>query len=113
MPYKCIFDWAGCDSTFASKNEWKRHATSQHIIPYCWLCQQGSCAKMVNASAESLFSNGAIFSRKDLYTTHLRRRHTPSAARKLVELAEVANGTSPSSVVKKWENQLRGLQQIN
>lgn len=30
-PYVCVFNFAGCTSTFTSKNEWKRHVKSQHL----------------------------------------------------------------------------------
>ena len=43
-PYYCVFHFAGCASTFASKNEWKRHVASQHLLLRYWLCQEGSCA---------------------------------------------------------------------
>ncbi|KAG4430810.1 hypothetical protein IFR05_013709 [Cadophora sp. M221] len=30
-PFACLFDVAGCTSTFATKNEWKRHVKGQHL----------------------------------------------------------------------------------
>ena len=30
-PFPCAFSFAGCNSTFGSKNEWKRHISSQHL----------------------------------------------------------------------------------
>ncbi|EXJ57150.1 hypothetical protein A1O7_07495 [Cladophialophora yegresii CBS 114405] len=35
-PYGCVFD--GCDKTFGSKNDWKRHEQSQHEQQECWRC---------------------------------------------------------------------------
>ena len=49
-PFICVFHFAGCKSTFASKNEWKRHCASQHLLLNYWLCQQDQCAKVSNAS---------------------------------------------------------------
>ena len=46
-PFSCVFDFAGCDSTFPSKNEWKRHVMSQHISLHYWLCTEGPCADAV------------------------------------------------------------------
>ncbi|EAA28662.1 hypothetical protein GE21DRAFT_7077 [Neurospora crassa] len=47
-PFICVFSFAGCDSTFGSKNEWKRHVASQHLVLEYWLCQEGECANVDN-----------------------------------------------------------------
>jgi len=47
-PYICVFHFAGCESTFASKNEWKRHVSSQHLLLHYWICQEDDCAKQSN-----------------------------------------------------------------
>ncbi|KAK0635621.1 hypothetical protein B0T17DRAFT_50624 [Bombardia bombarda] len=52
-PFVCVFHFAGCDSTFATKNEWKRHVSSQHLLLSYWLCQEGLCAKMPSPSTSS------------------------------------------------------------
>ncbi|OIW31566.1 hypothetical protein CONLIGDRAFT_678036 [Coniochaeta ligniaria NRRL 30616] len=49
-PFKCVFHFAGCTSTFASKNEWKRHNSTQHLVLQQWLCREGQCSKAVNGS---------------------------------------------------------------
>lgn len=99
-PFTCIFAFAGCSSTFPSKNEWKRHCASQHIMLQYWVCQQEACAQVSNKPSApkrsanagrrrnnclrqpvvypSSLPNGAIFNRKDLYTQHLRRMHVPA-----------------------------------
>ncbi|KAL8392059.1 hypothetical protein RB595_002313 [Gaeumannomyces hyphopodioides] len=64
-PFVCVFAFAGCESTFASKNEWKRHVVSQHILLKFWVCTQDDCAKTVNmppvlASAPSNSSDQAM-----------------------------------------------------
>lgn len=106
-PFTCIFKFAGCHSTFANKNEWKRHCASQHIGLQYWVCQQDSCAQhsnKLNTSKKSLgavrrrsglpcspieepsaLPNGSIFNRKDLYTQHLRRMHVPAHLKKQVK----------------------------
>lgn len=105
-PFICVFRFAGCDSTFASKNEWKRHVMSQHLLLYYWLCDIDVCAHNKNdpaaphshsgkrsksRRADSAVGvepigpplpDGAIFNRKDLYTQHLRRMHTPAHIKK-------------------------------
>jgi len=111
-PYICVFHFAGCDSTFASKNEWKRHVNSQHILLNYWLCQEDDCIKTCNGpspvptnstAARGVAStsksrptnipkgvprenipNGAIFNRKDLYTQHMRRMHMPEGLKKKI-----------------------------
>lgn len=93
-PFTCVFHFAGCPSSFPSKNEWKRHVMTQHLALNYWLCTQGTCAQCANPapqprhmalkSAKSEDSgaprlpNGAIFNRKDLYTQHVRRMHANS-----------------------------------
>ncbi|KAL7622988.1 hypothetical protein AAE478_006667 [Parahypoxylon ruwenzoriense] len=100
-PFVCVFGFAGCNSTFASKNEWKRHCSSQHLVLNYWVCQQDQCSKISSKSAASNRSRsdppcsqnthapglprGTIFNRKDLYTQHLRRMHTPSDLKKQVK----------------------------
>ena len=119
-PFICVFHFAGCKSTFASKNEWKRHCASQHLLLNYWLCQQDQCAKVSNASQPSNKSasscqgtsygdgvctptlpNGAIFNRKDLYTQHLRRMHVPPNVKKQVK---------QKKSVPEWEESVRSYQ---
>ncbi|KAK1783449.1 hypothetical protein QBC45DRAFT_341550 [Copromyces sp. CBS 386.78] len=47
-PFICVFSFAGCESTFGSKNEWKRHVASQHLVLEYWLCREGECASVDN-----------------------------------------------------------------
>ena len=103
--YLCVFRFAGCNSTFAGKAEWKRHVATQHLRLHYWLCQEGACGQVshpkpiqimrwtirypvavlepVAAPATSSDSglpsrvpSGAIFGRRDLYSHHLRRIHS-------------------------------------
>ncbi|KAL1903671.1 hypothetical protein Sste5346_000300 [Sporothrix stenoceras] len=115
-PFHCVFNWAGCESTFASKNEWKRHVMSQHILLHYWVCQVELCSKVVNkapGAAHSSFSlpNGAIFNRKDLFTQHLRRMHTPTHVRKLMKQAKMAHKTANHPAIMEWENRMKDLQE--
>ncbi|KAI0425948.1 hypothetical protein F5Y09DRAFT_79972 [Xylaria sp. FL1042] len=122
-PFTCIFEFAGCGSTFASKNEWKRHCASQHIVLQYWVCQQEGCAQVCNkfstpkkspgagrrrvehpryaAMCPSALPNGTIFNRKDLYTQHLRRMHVP---------AHLKNKVKSKTHVPEWEEQQRAHQ---
>ncbi|KAI1107127.1 hypothetical protein F4804DRAFT_242158 [Jackrogersella minutella] len=99
-PFVCVFGFAGCTSTFASKNEWKRHCSSQHLVLNYWICQQDQCSKASSKAAPSRsrsslscsqnttlpsLPRGTIFNRKDLYTQHLRRMHIPPSLKKQVK----------------------------
>ncbi|GAW21472.1 hypothetical protein ANO14919_109910 [Xylariales sp. No.14919] len=119
-PFTCIFEFAGCSSTFASKNEWKRHCASQHIALQYWVCQQDACAQVSNrltapkkssstgrrradfprysVAYPSALPNGTIFNRKDLYTQHLRRMHVP---------AHLKNKVKSKTHVPEWEDEQR------
>ncbi|KAH8160734.1 hypothetical protein CIB48_g7517 [Xylaria polymorpha] len=123
-PFTCIFEFAGCRSTFASKNEWKRHCASQHIVLQYWVCQQDGCAQVSNrpntpkkssgatrkrtnncprypVTYPSTLPNGTIFNRKDLYTQHLRRMHVP---------AHLKNKVKSKTHVPEWEERQRVYQ---
>ncbi|WQF88673.1 Putative Zinc finger C2H2-type, transcription factor Grauzone [Colletotrichum destructivum] len=115
-PFACIFNYAGCPSTFASKNEWKRHVSSQHLALQYWLCVQDGCSKTTNPPTNRRFSsssscsvsptppalpNGAIFNRKDLYTQHVRRMHVPPHVRKAQKLKKPT---------PEWDDHLKDLQ---
>lgn len=65
-PFKCTFSFAGCDQIFGSKNEWKRHVTSQHMYLSYWQCNLSLCR-----------DRQAFFNRKDLFSQHLKRMHVP------------------------------------
>jgi hypothetical protein len=67
-PFFCTFHFAGCRQTFATKNEWKRHVSAQHIQNKIWRCDFPSCSGR----------KSAIFNRKDLFGQHLKRMHAPA-----------------------------------
>ncbi|KAH7109437.1 hypothetical protein B0J11DRAFT_236367 [Dendryphion nanum] len=71
-PFPCPLAGYGCSSTFASKNEWKRHMSTQHIKLGFWRCDL--CTTTVDPNDEdTIYHND--FNRKDLFTQHLRRMH--------------------------------------
>ena len=63
--FPCPLAVYGCTSTFGSKNEWKRHVSTQHIRLSFWRCDQ--------CPTEDRQPND--FNRKDLFTQHVRRMH--------------------------------------
>lgn len=149
-PFKCVFHFAGCTSTFAAKNEWKRHNSTQHLVTRYWLCTEGPCSKTVTdcspissarpdtraqAGGASSASNPPTspisaqadnkFSRKDLFTQHVRRMHTPQDIKKNLKLLEAQRkarrdlstknrkAAPPSPLQMKaldWEEQVRQRQ---
>lgn len=85
-PFTCTFARYGCPSTFGSKNEYKRHVSSQHLRPGVYRCDIGGCIpqprtqrrKPSSASNEGAAQGYNEFNRKDLFTQHVRRMHGPS-----------------------------------
>lgn len=89
----CSFARYGCESTFASKNEWKRHTTSQHLQLGFYRCDVGKCSVHFNhansydlpspvtspqpRTTSPLLGQANDFNRKDLFTQHQRRMHAP------------------------------------
>jgi hypothetical protein len=71
-PFPCPLAGYGCMSTFASKNEWKRHVSTQHIKLGYWRCDL--CPPSTDPNDEQTFYYND-FNRKDLFTQHLRRMH--------------------------------------
>ncbi|KAI2479076.1 hypothetical protein Ptr902_09287 [Pyrenophora tritici-repentis] len=71
-PFPCPLAVYGCTSSFPSKNEWKRHVSTQHIKLAYWRCNL--CAPSTDPSnSHAVYYND--FNRKDLFTQHLRRMH--------------------------------------
>ena len=80
----CVFAFAGCPSTFASKNEWKRHVSSQHLNLSAWVCELQACSKVLSTpKTGGPPTKGSEFNRKDLFTQHLRRMHAPFAVKRM------------------------------
>ncbi|PQE30374.1 c2h2 finger domain-containing protein [Rutstroemia sp. NJR-2017a WRK4] len=94
-PFPCAFSFAGCTSTFGSKNEWKRHIASQHLCLTYYRCS--SCPQ------STVEGKGNEFNRKDLFTQHLRRMHAPFAIKKAL-----AKGDSKLQV--EWETHVKEMQ---
>ncbi|KAK5127086.1 hypothetical protein LTR85_008446 [Meristemomyces frigidus] len=63
--FVCPFYKYGCQSTFGSKNEWKRHVNTQHMRLGYWRCDQ--CPQGERKPND--------FNRKDLFIQHVRRMH--------------------------------------
>lgn len=94
-PFPCAFSFAGCTSTFGSKNEWKRHIASQHLCLTYYRCS--SCPQ---STAEG---KGNEFNRKDLFTQHLRRMHAPFAIKKCLSKDD-------TKLQAEWETHVKEMQ---
>lgn len=94
-PFPCAFSFAGCASTFGSKNEWKRHIASQHLCLtyYC-------CSECPQSSAEG---KGNEFNRKDLFTQHLRRMHAPFQIKRTLTKGD-------SKMQAEWDAHVKDMQ---
>ncbi|KAJ5781342.1 hypothetical protein N7457_006502 [Penicillium paradoxum] len=81
--FVCSFAPYGCKSTFVSKNEWKRHVTSQHLLLGFYRCDVGRCKVRTPVSTSKSRCDSPPpgqpndFNRKDLFTQHHRRMHAP------------------------------------
>lgn len=94
-PFPCAFSFAGCTSTFGSKNEWKRHIASQHLCLQYYRCS--------DCSQGSVDGKGNEFNRKDLFTQHLRRMHAPPYIRKAIQKRD-------TKVETDWEDYVKEMQ---
>ncbi|KAK0728600.1 hypothetical protein B0T26DRAFT_638447 [Lasiosphaeria miniovina] len=100
----------------------KRMASPDELAP---AARGSSSASNPTPSSTPNLPNGSIFNRKDLYTQHLRRMHTPPNIKKKQAAAKKSGGSSaaPSANVGnagsassnpsmlEWEDHLRNLQQ--
>ena len=70
--FPCTLAGYGCASHFSSKNEWKRHHSTQHVKVAFWRCDL--CPNSTDPHDDSVIYHND-FNRKDLFTQHLRRMH--------------------------------------
>ncbi|KAH7193370.1 uncharacterized protein B0J16DRAFT_381250 [Fusarium flagelliforme] len=94
-PFPCAFSFAGCTSTFGSKNEWKRHIASQHLC-----LQYYRCSSCPQSTAEG---KGNEFNRKDLFTQHLRRMHAPFQIKRALAKGD-------SKLQAEWDAHVKEMQ---
>ncbi|KAK4207497.1 hypothetical protein QBC37DRAFT_298606, partial [Rhypophila decipiens] len=64
--YICIFEFAGCRSTFSNKDVWKKHVASEHLLHDYYVCNELHPATQDQSMA---------FRGKDLYTRHVLSAH--------------------------------------
>ena len=95
-PFPCAFSFAGCSSTFGSKNEWKRHIASQHLC-----LQYYRCSECPQSTVEGKANE---FNRKDLFTQHLRRMHAPFPYKRALYEGDV-------QLQAEWDAHVKEMQQ--
>ena len=107
-PFTCTFREYGCLSTFGSKNEWKRHVSSQHLRTGYWRCRLERCYPQFSSDGsgeeEELIFND--FNRKDLFMQHLRRMHAPHISSSAADKA--AFNASLDNIATECFNAVRG-----
>ncbi|PIB00780.1 hypothetical protein CB0940_00032 [Cercospora beticola] len=89
--FPCLFVVYGCDRTFTSKNEWKRHIQTQHVQLEYWRCIQ--CFKGPSSEQDK------DFNRKDLFTQHILRMHSTQS-----EQSSTRGGKVKSDTQKRYED---------
>ena len=65
-PWGCTNE--GCNKSFGSKNDWKRHENSQHYQLETWRCHEESSTSRIKQCAK-------IFFRRDPFQAHLKKDH--------------------------------------
>ncbi|KAI9891665.1 MAG: hypothetical protein M1814_002600 [Vezdaea aestivalis] len=123
-PFPCLLQPL-CQSSFGSKNEWKRHIATQHLLLGYYRCHdcepQSPSPSTSIRTATALIPNPARkppaassqhndFNRKDLFTQHIRRMHLPAALRP--QQIPAPPGTGPAAAIPprapsttEWESQ--------
>lgn len=76
-PYGCTFD--NCSKTFGSKNDWKRHESSQHWHLETWKCD---CKKTDGEPCDKGFL------RRESFKNHLQHNHTMTDSKQIDEKLE-------------------------
>lgn len=78
--FPCPLSPYGCTASFSAKNEWKRHAATQHFRLGFWRCDLDLCTpqtKSINShKSKSNPDDFNDFNRKDLFIQHVRRMHS-------------------------------------
>lgn len=99
--FTCDLAPYGCASTFASKNEWKRHINTQHMRWGYWRCDQCDSSK----------AKPNDFNRKDLYIQHVRRMHPTATAHMAAGNRRLVARRSSGAAVRTSEDGRRRQQQ--
>jgi hypothetical protein len=70
--FPCLLRYYGCNASYSSRDEWKRHHVTQHIELGIWRCFL--CGESSDPDEPAVMSYND-FNRKGLFTQHLRRIH--------------------------------------
>ncbi|KJZ75128.1 hypothetical protein HIM_05614 [Hirsutella minnesotensis 3608] len=111
--FPCLFRAAGCHSKFSGKNEWKRHVNTLHVCENVWVCTEGNCGLLPivsnqQASSEVPFPfTGRVFSRKDLYLSHLNRKHELLLPENLTTSRKLPSPELEKIAKKAWHRRIK------
>ncbi len=105
--YPCVFRWAGCQSDFSAKNEWKRHVSTQHLGLQYWQCRLGTCGEEKKGkdgkTVKKCKNDSHVFNRKDLFTQHIRRQHVPVALKSIAARKGKDGSVEEKERLEAWE----------
>ena len=88
--YPCVFQFAGCDHSAHSEEEWKHHVTHDHIPGLYWVCEHPTCQAAVDDISGKVTCNvsptdyrprplpkekSRVFASPALYVQHLYTEH--------------------------------------
>jgi hypothetical protein len=95
----CVFNFAGCEGKFASRNKWESHVTYHHLDFYRWVCDIEACRNIFYLSENgNLVLKSREFEQKDIFTEHFRRMHMPFSSK----------GKEKGN--QEWEERLKEIQ---
>ena len=77
-PFGCTFD--NCNKAFGSKNDWKRHESSQHFQEETWRCNQphqpeGQSQTVSQSDLETITPCAEVFYQRNYLMQHLQEKH--------------------------------------
>jgi hypothetical protein len=109
--FPCPLAPYGCTSSFSAKNEWKRHAATQHFRLGFWRCdlcppqtkplnshKSNNTRKPHHLTATTTHND---FNRKDLFIQHVRRMHPDSIALAITTTLSKTNKRTTTSTRKR------------
>lgn len=90
-PYGCTFN--GCNKTFGSKADWKRHESSQHFHLQGWRCTMPD-------PDNSHVTCARFFDQQEVYVQHLREQHCEDED--VVQMAMKNSYLDPNGQEQYW-----------
>lgn len=89
--FPCVLATYGCQESFDSNNEWRRHINTQHVPMTIFRCRY--CCPLSKSRAGPYRSQRYDFVRRDLFSMHIKRMH---AVEVNIELLSTTSGINSS-----------------